>query len=134
MPLFQLIVLSLLVAFSPQAADNLVANGGFENGFIGWTRWGQNAALITLNHEQPHSGTNSARIQRGHNALYFSHPLNPQQAYELHFAYRLTGGNPSGQVSLGFSKEGGPLRSAGSQVFKLAPPSGPDANEWAERA
>ena len=37
----------LLVVSSSQAADNLVPNGGFESGFTGWTRWGQNASIIT---------------------------------------------------------------------------------------
>ena len=129
-------VLTILVAFllplGARSADELVSNGGFENGFAGWTLWGKNADLITLDSERARAGTNSARIQHGHNALYFSHALNPEQAYELRFAYRLAGANPSGQVSLGFSKEGGPLRSAGSQIFKFAPPSGPSSAEWAE--
>ncbi len=132
LPLCRLVCLSLLGVSSLQAADNLVPNGGFEGGFAGWTRWGKNADLITLDAGPAHSGTNSARIQHGHNALYFSHALNPGQAYELRFAYRLAGGNPSGQVSLGFSKEGGPLRSAGAQIFKLAPPAGQGPAEWVE--
>ena len=132
LPLCLLVCLSLLGVSSLQAADNLVPNGGFEGGFAGWTRWGKNADLITLDAGPAHSGTNSARIQHGHNALYFSHALNPGQAYELRFAYRLAGGNPSGQVSLGFSKEGGPLRSAGAQIFKLAPPAGQGPAEWVE--
>jgi hypothetical protein len=122
----------LLVAGSGQAADNLVPNPGFESGFAGWTRWGKNASLITLDNQRARSGTNSARIQHGHNALYFSRPLNPEQAYELRFAFRLAGGNPAGQVALNLSKEGGPLRSAGSQILKFAPPSGQGSNEWAE--
>jgi Carbohydrate binding domain len=130
-----LVLLSCFATFlagSFRAADNLVSNGGFENGFIGWTRWGKNADLITLDTGLAHSGTNSARIQHGHNALYFNRPLNPGQAYELRFAYRLTGGNPSGQVSLGFSKEGGPLRSAGAQNFKLGLPASAGATAWTE--
>src|ERR1035437_3877968 len=132
LPLFLLLCIPLLAASSSRAADNLVPNGGFESGFTGWTRWGQNASLITLDSERAHSGTNSARIQHGHNALYFSRPLSPTQAYELRFAYRLAGGNPSGQVSLGFFKEGGPLRSAGAQTFKLVPPSSRGLAEWSE--
>jgi hypothetical protein len=130
--LLPLLCLSLLVACSSRAADNLVPNGGFENGFAGWTRWGKNADLITLDAELANSGTNSARIQHGHNALYFSRALSPKQAYELRFAYRLAGGNPSGQATLAFSKQGGALRSAGAQTFKLVPPSSRGPAKWAE--
>ena len=116
--LIWLTCLAPFIAGSSRAAENLVPNGGFESGFTGWTCWGQNADLITLDTGLAHSGTNSARIQHGHNALYFSHPLNPQQAYELRFAFRLTGANPSGQISLGFSKAGGTLRSAVAQPWR----------------
>jgi hypothetical protein len=115
-----------------RAADELVRNGGFEQGFEGWTRWGQNASLIALDGGAANSGTNSARVQHGHNALYFVSPLSPQQAYELQFHYRMAGGNPSGQVSLGFSKPGGALRSAGSQIFKFTPPATNPSQAWAE--
>ncbi len=132
LPLLLLLSLVLLVSGSARAAENLTPNGSFETGFAGWTRWGKDADLITLDTGLAHSGTNSARIQHGHNALYFSHVLNPSQAYELRFAYRLTGGNPSGQVSLSLSREGGPLRSAGARVFKLASPTGQSSTDWAE--
>ena len=112
---------ALCLPIAAAAAEELVPNGSFEKGFGGWTRWGRNANLITLDSALAHSGTNSARIQHGHNALYFSHPLTPGQAYELRFAYRLAGPNPSGQVALGFFKQGGGLNSAGAQKFKLAP-------------
>jgi hypothetical protein len=124
--------LFLLVAGSSRAADNLVSNGGFENGFAGWTRWGKGADLITLDSGLAHSGTNSARIQHGENALYFNSLLRPGQAYELRFVYRLSGGTPSGQVALGFFKPGGTLHSAGAQNFKFAPPTGGGAMEWTE--
>jgi len=132
LPLLLLLCLPLLVASSAQGADNLVANGGFESGFAGWTRWGKNADLIALDHGLARAGTNSARIQHGQNALYFNHPLSPGQAYELRFAYRLAGGNPSGQVALGFFKQGGALRSAGGQNFKLIPPASGEAMGWTE--
>ena len=133
-PFARLLLIGLLLpaALFSRAADNLVPNGGFENRFSGWTRWGQNSSLITLDQAQARSGTNCARIQFGHNALYFSRPLNPGQAYELRFAYRLAGANPAGRVTLGFSKADGPLRSAGSQIFKFAPPSGRTSAEWSE--
>ncbi len=115
-----------------RAAEQLVRNGGFEQGFEGWTRWGQNASLVALDGGVANSGTNSARVQHGHNALYFVSPLNPEQAYELHFFYRLAGANPAAQVSLSFSKPGGALRSAGFQIFKLAPPAANPAPTWAE--
>ena len=128
-----LAILTLLhLAVSSLAAEELVSNGGFERGFDGWTRWGQNAKLITLDTASFRSGTNCARIPKGHNALYFTHPLAPGQAYELSFAYRLAGANPSGQVALGFFKQGGGLNSAGSQKFKLLPPVGQDAGQWTE--
>jgi len=117
---------------SSRAAEQLVRNGGFEQGFEGWTRWGQNASLIALDGGAANSGTNSARVQHGHNALYFVSPLSPLQAYELHFSYRLAGANPAAQVSLSFSKPGGALRSAGSQIFKLTPSAANPAPAWAE--
>ena len=110
----------------------MVQNGGFERGFDGWTRWGKNAELITLDSGLSHSGTNSARIQHGQNALYFSRPLSPGQAYELRFAYKLAGENPSGQIALGFFKQGGGLRSAGGQNLKLAPLVSVGSTAWAE--
>ncbi len=125
------IVAALSLPCSAVAAEELVPNGGFENGLAGWTRWGRNASLITLESALAHAGTNSVRIQHGHNALYFVHPLTPGQAYELSFAYRLAGGSPSGQVTLGFSKPGGALRSAGFRIFKLGPPAGLGTTNWA---
>jgi hypothetical protein len=126
------VLILLTLSFSALAADELVPNGGFEKGFGGWTRWGRNANLITLDSALAHSGTNSARIQHGHNALYFTHALDAGQAYELRFAYRLAGGNPSGQATLAFSKKGGGLRSAGAQIFKLAPPTTQESAKWTE--
>ena len=126
------VLAALCLSFPALAAEQLVRNGSFEKGFDGWTRWGQNASLITLETGSARSGTNCARIQKGHNALYFTHPLTPGQAYELSFAYRLAGPNPSGQVALGFFKRGGGLNSAGTQKFKLLLPAGRDTNQWAE--
>ena len=123
---------ALCLPFSAPAAEQLVPNGGFERGFDGWTRWGQNAKLITLEAGRTRSGTNCARIQHGHNALYFTRPLTPGQAYELSFAYCLAGANPSGQVALGFFKQGGGLNSAGAQKFKLPPSAGQDTNPWTQ--
>jgi hypothetical protein len=85
------ILAALFLAVSAYAADDVVQNGGFEMGFEGWTRWGKNANLITLDTRLAHSGTNSARIRHGHNALYFTRPLSSGQAYELRFAYQLAG-------------------------------------------
>jgi hypothetical protein len=124
--------LCVLAICACHAADNLGPGGGFENGFTGWTRWGKNADLITLDKGLAHSGTNSARIQHGHNALYFSHSVTAGQAYELRFAYRLAGANPSGQVALNFSKTDGPLRSAGVQILKLATPADQGGTLWTE--
>jgi hypothetical protein len=118
--------------FALTAADELVRNGGFEQGFEGWTRWGRNADLITLDSGIAHTGTNCARVRHGRNALYLVSPLSPQQAYELRFAYRLAGSNPAGQIALGFFRPGDVLRSAGGQNFKITPPAGKGAGEWAE--
>ncbi|HOX57080.1 MAG TPA: hypothetical protein PLC99_09330 [Verrucomicrobiota bacterium] len=112
------------------AADALLRNSGFEIQFADWTRWGQNANLITLDTNAPRSGACAARIQHGHNALYFNCPLTPGQAYELRFDYRLVGENPAGQVALNFAKSGGGLRSAGVRILKLAPPNGPNPAVW----
>jgi hypothetical protein len=135
-PLICLAILSLVAALAggmaASAAEPLVRNGGFENGFEGWTRWGQNANLITLETGPGKSGTHCARIQHGHNALYFTAPLSPGQAYELQFAYRLAGQTPTGQVALGFFKPGGGLRSAGGQNLKLTLPAGLSSNQWVE--
>lgn len=131
--LYLLVAAALLALSVPaSASDQPVSNGGFENRFEGWTRWGQNADLITLDSKAACSGTNSARIQHGHNALCFTRPLTPGQAYELRFAYRLAGQNPVGQVALGLFKRGGGLNSAGSLKFKLTPPTGPDPAGWAD--
>ena len=123
---------ALPLAWAASAAEELVANGGFEQRFDAWTRWGQNSALITLETNGVRSGASCARIQHGHNALYFTHPLAPGQAYELSFAYRLAGANPAGQVALNFSKPGGGLRSAGVQLLKILPAADAGTNDWAE--
>lgn len=115
-----------------ETESNLLSNGGFEDGFKGWSRWGANAELVTLEQRAAYSGTNAARIQHAKNALYFSTPLSPGQAYELTFFYRLEGENLSGQTALGYRKQGGALNSAGREIFKLTPPSGKVAGQWAE--
>ena len=101
------------------AGSEMVANGSFENGFEGWTRWGKNADLIKLESGSARSGTNCAHIQHGHNALYFVAPLTPRQAYELKFFYRPGDETAIGQVALGFSVKGGALRSAGFKTFRF---------------
>ena len=111
-------------------AEPLVRNGSFEQGFEGWTRWGRNADRIKLETGLASTGTNSARIQAGHNALYFRAPLSPGQAYELQFSYRLAGGSPAGQVAIGFFRPGGGLHSAGGQDFKLRPDPPSETNDW----
>ena len=110
-------------------ATNLVVNGGFENGFTGWTLWGKNADLITLQTTSPHSGAKSAQVQYGHNALYFKTPLQHGLAYELRFHYRLTGGNPAGRMNLSFSRPDGALGSAGTVKLALAATNSP---AWTE--
>ncbi len=127
-----LLVAASCLASGTQAGDNLLTNGGFEQGFAGWTCWGKNAKFITLATGNAHSGTNCARVQHGMNALYFVHVLDPARAYELTFFYRLEGQNPSGQIALGFFKRGGTLNSAGSQKFKLTLPAGKAVGDWKE--
>jgi hypothetical protein len=125
-------VVALLLPRPGRAADDLVANGGFERGFANWTCWGRNADLIVLDTARPHSGTNSARIRHGNNGLYFTSVLEPAQAYELRFFYRLEGESPAGQVALGFCKAGGGLRSAGALKFKFSAPSPGSPAGWTE--
>ena len=108
------------VSISAAATPNLVGNGGFETNFKGWVRWGKNANLITLAPGVFHTGTNSAQLQHGHNALYFVAPMHPGKTYELRFFYRLEGDNPAADVSLGFSTKGGALGSAGYEVFRFS--------------
>jgi hypothetical protein len=125
-------------AHAPPAAPEsreLAPIGGFENGFQGWTCWGQNADRITLETTATHSGGKSARVLYGHNALYFQVPVAPGQAYELRFFHHLEGDSPKGQVTLSFSRKGGALRSAGSAVFDIrSAPAGstPDTRPWSE--
>ncbi len=128
-----LLALGMALGFSSvQAADNLLTNGGFEQGFAGWTCWGKNADLITLETGTAHGGTNCARVKHGKNALYFGRPLDPARAYEVRFFYRLEGDNPSGQVALGFFKQGGTFHSGGAQKFRITQQPGKPPSEWAE--
>jgi len=123
---------SCWTAASAYGGQKLVSNGGFEKDFAGWTRWGTNADRITLDKADAHSGTNAARIQYGHNALYFASPLTSGAAYELRLFYRLDGENPSGQVALGYVKKGGALNSAGREVLEFDPVPGKAGGEWIE--
>lgn len=110
-------------------ADNLAPPSGFEEGFSGWTRWGRDANLITLEAGQAPHGRHAARLQPGHNALYFGCGLSPDQAYALRFSYRLEGENPAGQVTLSFNTKEGGFRSAGFQTWKIEP-AGTNAAAW----
>jgi len=111
------------------ATNEVVVNGGFENGFNNWTRWGPNAGLITLDHGA-HSGTNCARIGAGKNALYFNADLSFEKAYEIAFLYRLEGANPARQLSISFTTEDGGFRSAGFQSYKIEAPT--NSANWAQ--
>jgi hypothetical protein len=131
---WQLIIFAAfaLQGASARAGDELAPHGGFENGFAGWSRWGKNANLITLESGRAKAGTNCARIQHGHNALCFDAPLAAGTAYELRFFYRLAGQDPSGQVALSFSTKDGGFRSGGFNIFKIAQAPGKDFESWAE--
>lgn len=117
---------------APPAGEDLLANGGFEQGFTGWTRWGANANLITLERTTVHAGSGAARIQHGRNALYCTRPVTPGQAYELRFFLRLQGPAPAAQVALGYATPGGALNSAGRQVFTFPLPAAGPADGWRE--
>jgi len=126
-----LLIMLLSLTVTAGAGDQLSPPGGFENGFAGWTRWGKNADLISLESGRAHSGRNAARIQHGHNALYFQCDLSPGRAYALRFWYRVKGENPSGQVALSFNTKDGAFRSAGFKTLRIAPPD-TNAESWAD--
>jgi len=131
----QVVVLAVCLARGA-AAEELAPNGGFEEGFRGWTVWGTNASLITLDKTRVHAGNASARIVAGHNALYFQRPVVPGTAYELRCWYRLEGsGTPAGQLRVGRMIAGGRLNSAGQEVFPIAAAAtggGSTAGAWRE--
>lgn len=113
-------------------ASELAPNGGFENGFADWTRWGTNADLITTDAASPHAGAESGRIKAGHNALYFTMPVTSGTAYELKFFYRLSGDDPAGEVALNYQTPTGALRSAGHEIIPVVPARGDDISHWTE--
>ena len=127
-----LLVASLMAAAAAHSAEQRVVNGGFENGFEGWTRWGNNSSLITLESGKAHSGAKAARIQHGHNGLLFNCDLQPGQAYSIRFWYRLEGENPFGQVVLSYSTDGGKMRSAGFKILKISPAEHSAPGSWSE--
>ena len=131
----RMVVLVMVAAVCPAAAsvqaEELAPNGGFERGFDGWTRWGRNADLITLDEARPHVGRAAARLEHGQNALYFKLPMTPGTAYELRCWYRTAGARAAGQVHVNRMTEGGVLKSAGYQVFPLDSPAAA-AGEWTE--
>lgn len=110
------------------ASPEMAPNGGFEQGLSKWTAWGKNSNLITVDSKIAHSGKNSARIQVGHNALFFVTPMTPGKAYELRFFYRLEGKKPYAEVALSYYIKNGTHRSAGFKV--IAMPTG--ASGWRE--
>jgi hypothetical protein len=107
----------------------LVRNGSFESQFQGWTRWGRNSDLITIEKGGAHSGDHCARIRPGKNALYFQASLKPGQAYEIRFFHRIEG--VSGHLAVGFVKQGGALRSAGGCRYSFRP-TGEKRDGWIE--
>lgn len=125
-------LLCMAAATAAWGGQELALNGGFENGFENWTRWGENAALLTMETTAPHSGANCARIDHGHNALYFTIPMPPERAYELRFFYRQESADPSSQVALNYYKKDGAFRSAGYELAQIVPPEGNNTGEWQE--
>ncbi len=107
----------------------MISNGGFEAGLKGWTRWGKNANLITLESGAANSGTNAVKIVHGHNALVVNSPVAAGKAYEISLFERLAGENPAGQIAISYSTEGGAFRSAGFKLFKIVP-SGKEPGDW----
>ncbi len=130
---YQLTLLAALALWATRALANneLAPPGGFEAGFAGWTRWGRNADLISLETGRTAKGKTFARIPHGHNALYFQCIMSPGQAYAMRFRYRLEGRNPSGQVALSFNTKEGAFRSAGFKTLKIVLPD-PHAESWAD--
>ncbi len=116
-----LIFLLVFLAVNGKAADisELVPSGGFEQGFNGWTLWGTNSDLITLDTKIAHTGFNSARISAGHNALYFQVPMTPSKAYEIKFFYQLIGRDTNAELALSYSSKKGSHRSAGFQIIPI---------------
>lgn len=119
------------VGLAQTASREMIPNGGFERGLEGWTAWGRNADLITIDSVNAHSGKQSARIRAGHNALYTIVPMRPGQAYQIRFFYRLAGTKPNAEVALNYSARAGGHRSAG---FKIIPvlPGKTSASGWTE--
>ncbi len=128
-----LVIAVMCAACAPGLAanDDLISNGGFENGLDRWTAWGRNADLITVDSKIAHSGKSSARVQAGHNALCVDVPMQAEQAYEIRFFYRLGGANPNAQVALNYNAKGGGHRSAGSKVIAILPGKA-DSSGWTE--
>lgn len=99
----------------------MISNGGFEKGLDGWTAWGTNADLISIDSKVARSGSRSARIAAGHNALFFVTSMAASMAYEIRFSYRLEGKNPTGEVALSYYTKGGAHRSGGFKIIGIAP-------------
>jgi len=129
--LIAVIAASAVTGRAQTASREMISNGGFERGLDGWTAWGRNADLITIDSRSAHSGRSSARIEAGHNALYTIVPMRAGQAYELRFFYRLTGAKPDAQVALNYSAKGGGHRSGGFKVISI-PAGKAKASGWAE--
>jgi hypothetical protein len=113
--------------------EELAPNGGFEEGFRGWTVWGSNANLVTIDEAQRYSGAASARIVAGHNAIFFRVPVSQGSAYQVRFRYRLEGEpSPAGLLRVGrFTAKGG-LNSAGQEAFPITGVAGTPTGEWTE--
>jgi len=60
-----LVAAGILIAAGALRAQNLVPNGGFEDGFTGWTNQAQNGAVATYSLEtaQPFAGANSLKAE-----------------------------------------------------------------------
>jgi hypothetical protein len=82
-----ILVVSMLLAQNAAAVENLLVNGGFENGnWSGWTRGGSNG-YSTISTEDPYGGTYCMRTVAGYLWFYQDFPTIPGQRYNVSFAY-----------------------------------------------
>ncbi len=80
-------------------AQNLLNNGSFESGQVGWTGWGSTLTVTTAN---PQEGNHSARFTAGSTLEQTGISLDTGQQYKLSFWLRINGmaGNDWGGIRI----------------------------------
>jgi len=101
--------LALLVAVSsilaaPALAQNLVQNGGFDNGFSGWN--GTYGLFSATMNPAPLSGTTVAELDGGQNPMFQSFPTVPGITYQVNWGMRLPDLDGNGIPIVGDSTTG----------------------------